>query len=75
MTVALDPGLPRDSLAQLIVADIAPSKGALSSEFQGYIDAMKKIEDEKVTTRKEAQQILTPYEPVSILVENSSLID
>lgn len=74
MTVALDPGLPRDSLAQLIVADIAPSKGALSSEFQGYIDAMKKIEDEKVTTRKEAQQILTPYEPVRILFENLGLI-
>ena len=32
MTVALDPGLPRDSLAQLIVADIAQSKGSLSSE-------------------------------------------
>ena len=64
MTVALDPDLPHDLLAQLIVEDIAPSKGPLSSEFQGYIEAMKKIESSSVTTRKEAQEILTPYEPV-----------
>lgn len=64
MSVALDPDLPHDSLAHLLVADIAPSKGALSPEFQGYVEAMKKIEDSKVTTRKEAQQILTPYEKV-----------
>ncbi len=68
MSVALDPDLPQDSLAHLLVADIAPSKGALSPEFQGYVEAMRKIEDSKVTTRKEAQQILTPYEKVYELV-------
>ena len=33
MTVALDPDLPRELLAHLIVADIAPARGALSPEF------------------------------------------
>ena len=45
MSVALSPALPPDLLSNLIVADIAPSKGKLSSEFQSYIDAMKKIEE------------------------------
>jgi hypothetical protein len=64
MSVALDPDLPYDLLSHLIIADIAPSTGALSAEFTGYIEAMKKIEDSGVTTRKEAQDILTPYESV-----------
>ncbi|EKM57806.1 uncharacterized protein PHACADRAFT_182246 [Phanerochaete carnosa HHB-10118-sp] len=63
MSVALSPELPRELLAHLIIADMAPSKGALSSEFQGYVKAMKKIEDSHVTTRQEAQKILAPYEP------------
>ena len=69
MAVALSRELPDDLLTHLIVADIAPSKGALSSEFQGYIDAMKKIESSGVTTRQEAQHILAPYEPVNMTVE------
>lgn len=64
MTVALSPDLPPNLLSQLIVADIAPSKGALSPEFQAYVEAMKKIEESQVTTRKDAQQILSAYEPV-----------
>ena len=66
MTVALHPDLPHDLLAHLLVADIAPAKGALSPEFQGYVDAMKKIEDSDATTRKDAQHILSEYEPVCI---------
>jgi len=62
MTVALSPDTPSDLLSHLIVADIAPAKGALSSEFRGYVDAMKKIEASEVKTRKEAQAILAPYE-------------
>lgn len=64
MSVALSPELPKELLAHLIVADIAPSNGALSSEFRGYVEAMKKIEDSHVTTRQEAQKMLAPYEPV-----------
>ena len=64
MTVALDANLPADLLSKLIVADIAPSIGALSPEFQGYIEAMKKIEDNGVTSRQEADRLLKPYEKV-----------
>lgn len=63
MSVALSPDCPPD-LRHLIVADIAPSKGPLSREFSGYVEALKKIEASKVTSRKEAQDILRPYEQV-----------
>ena len=64
MAVALSPELPADAIENLIVADIAPSNGALSTEFQSYIEAMKKIEQSKVNSRRKAQDILAPYEPV-----------
>jgi len=62
MTVALNPDTPQDLLSHLIVADIAPSKGALSREFDGYIQALKKIHESRVQSRREAQKILEPYE-------------
>ncbi|KAI0787738.1 alpha/beta-hydrolase [Fomes fomentarius] len=62
MTVALDPELPANRLSHLIVADIAPSRGTLSSEFQGYVEAMQKIEEAGVKTRQEADRVLKPYE-------------
>lgn len=67
MAFALDPNLPQNMLSNLIVADIAPSKGDLSPEFKGYVDGMKKIEASKVSTRKEAQDILAEYEKVRTL--------
>ncbi|GJE85563.1 alpha/beta-hydrolase [Phanerochaete sordida] len=63
MSVALSPHLPEELLAQLIVADMAPSKGALSPEHEGYIEGMMKIEQSQITTRKDAQKILADYEP------------
>lgn len=64
MTVALSPVLPADTIEHLIVADIAPSNASvISSEFQNYIEAMNKIEKSKVSSRREAQDILAPYEP------------
>ncbi|KZP09023.1 alpha/beta-hydrolase [Athelia psychrophila] len=62
MAVALSPALSQDALTNLIVADIAPSRGDLSPEFRGYVEGMKKIMVAKVGTRKEAQAILTEYE-------------
>ncbi|GBE84401.1 alpha/beta-hydrolase [Sparassis latifolia] len=62
MTVALSPETPPDLLRHLIVADIAPSRGALSPEFSDYVIAMQTIEERKVTSRKEAQDILSEYE-------------
>ncbi|OCH94808.1 alpha/beta-hydrolase [Obba rivulosa] len=64
MTVALNRETPEDILSHLIVADIAPSKGKLSDEFDGYIRALKKIEESHVRTRQDAQKILEPYEKV-----------
>jgi len=64
MALALSPDLPSGVLKNLIVADIAPSKGDLSDEFKGYIEGMKKIEAAKVSSRKEAQDLLANYESV-----------
>ena len=64
MAVALSPELPADAIENLIVADIAPSSASLSTEFQGYIDAMNKIEQGNINSRREAHDILSPYEPV-----------
>ena len=67
MTVALSPALPAGTIDHLIVADIAPSSASIiSSEFQGYIEAMRKIENSGVCSRREAQDILAPYEPVGL---------
>ncbi|TDL25623.1 alpha/beta-hydrolase, partial [Rickenella mellea] len=62
MALALRNDLPDDLLTNLIIADIAPSRGQLSADFRGYVEAMQKIEGSWVTTRKEAQEILEPYE-------------
>ena len=68
MTVALSPVLPADTIQNLIVADIAPSNASqVSPEFQRYIEAMNKIEQSRVSSRREAQDILAPYEPVGSL--------
>ena len=65
MSVALNPECPPD-LRHLIVADIAPSKGPLSREFSGYVEALKKIEASRVSSRQAAQDILRPYEQVRL---------
>ncbi|KAJ7167719.1 alpha/beta-hydrolase [Mycena filopes] len=62
MAMALEPSLPPATLSKLIVVDIAPVRGELSDEFKGYISAMKKIEADKVSNRKEALVILNEYE-------------
>ncbi|KIM39337.1 hypothetical protein M413DRAFT_415968 [Hebeloma cylindrosporum] len=52
-------------LSQLIVLDIAPSIGSLSSDFIQYIHVMQKIEDLPpgvIKTRTDADNILKPYE-------------
>jgi hypothetical protein len=64
MAVALSTELPADTIEHLIVADIAPSNAALSTQFQGYVEAMNKVEQSKVSSRREAQDILAPYELV-----------
>lgn len=63
MATALSPELPRDTLSNLIVVDIAPSRAlSLSQEFTGYFEGMQKVEDAQVSTRQDAQSILMEYE-------------
>lgn len=68
MAFALNPELPPCLLDNLIVADIAPSKGTLSAEFMTYIKAMKEIEAAGVFTSKEALKILHRYEKVRLVL-------
>ncbi|RDB25624.1 Abhydrolase domain-containing protein C22H12.03 [Hypsizygus marmoreus] len=66
MSVALHPSLSEPAnkhlLSKLIVADVAPTRMQLSPEFKGYVEAMQKIEGLNLTSRKEALDVLEPYE-------------
>jgi len=63
MATALSPELAPNVLSNLIVVDIAPSRApTLSDEFAGYFEGMQKVEDAQVSTRQDAQSILTEYE-------------
>jgi len=62
MATALSPELAPNALSNLIVVDIAPSRApSLSDEFVGYFEGMQKVEDAQVSTRQDAQTILTEY--------------
>lgn len=61
MTLALRrPG----EVAGVVSVDNAPVRAALSRDFTKYIQAMREIEDAKVTKQKEADDILQRYEDV-----------
>ncbi|KAG1736539.1 alpha beta-hydrolase [Suillus lakei] len=62
MALALDPELPSDLLANLIVSDIAPVRAKVSQDTVQHIRAMEKIEAGNVSTRKEADEIMSEYE-------------
>ncbi|KAG5638545.1 hypothetical protein H0H81_012046 [Sphagnurus paluster] len=68
MSVALHPSLSEaentNILSNLVVVDVAPTRAQLSPEFKGYVEAMKKIESMQVRSRKEALELLEPYESV-----------
>ena len=61
MTVALrDP----NACANIIAVDNAPVDAALASDFPRYVEGMRKVEDGKVKSQKEADEILEPYAKV-----------
>ena len=61
MTVALrDPS----ACANIIAVDNAPVDAALASDFPRYVEGMRKVEDRKVKSQKEADEILEPYAKV-----------
>jgi pimeloyl-ACP methyl ester carboxylesterase len=61
MTMALrDPSC----CANIIAVDNAPVDAALASDFPRYVEGMRKVEDAKVKSQKEADGILEPYAKV-----------
>lgn len=67
MALALSPE-QNDLLSKLVVVDIAPARGSLSSDFKSYLDAMRAVERAHVSTRKEALAILEEVETVRLLL-------
>lgn len=53
-----------DSCADIIAVDNAPVDAALASEFPRYVEGMRKVEEAKCKSQKEADQILEPYAKV-----------
>jgi len=76
MATALSPELPPDALSNLIVVDIVPSRASpLSQEFAAYFEGMQKVEDAQVSTRQDAQTILTEYEKVTHWLRPTKILD
>lgn len=48
-------------ISRIIVVDNAPVEATLTSSFPKYIQAMRKIEDSKLTKQSEADEILRDY--------------
>ncbi|THV05638.1 alpha/beta-hydrolase, partial [Dendrothele bispora CBS 962.96] len=65
MTTVLGRYLPPSTIANLVVADIAPIKGKVSRASVSYFEAMKKIESMKLKTKKEARNVLAEWEKAS----------
>lgn len=53
------------------MVDISPAVGKVSPEFQAYINAMHQIQDAKVQSRKEADDLLQETEPVRFTLARS----
>lgn len=52
------------------MVDISPAVGKISPEFQAYINAMRQIQDAKVQSRKEADDLLQETEPVRLFTRS-----
>lgn len=50
--------------ANIIAVDNAPVDAALASDFPKYVEGMRRVEQGKVKSQKEADQILEPYAKV-----------
>lgn len=72
MTYALSDEAQKDGrLEKLVVVDIAPSNGSIGSEFKAYVAAMKRIDERKLKSRKEAQEAMKETESVCALTFTS----
>jgi hypothetical protein len=72
MTVALNlsSSTPdtENSLSNLVVSDIAPTRADLSDDFVQYIHIMSKVEQMGLKTRAEAGKVLEEYEKVCLVI-------
>jgi len=66
MALALHPELPSDLLADLIVSDIAPVRAKVSQDTVQHIRAMEIIQAGNISTRKEADEIMSEHEQVRL---------
>jgi hypothetical protein len=55
----------KSAVEKLVVADIAPSIGKLSDEFEAYVRQMKELDARGVKSRKEAHAVMSEVEKVS----------
>ncbi|WFD36998.1 methionyl aminopeptidase [Malassezia cuniculi] len=62
MSVALDPELEDARVSGMISVDISPAVGDISTEFITYTKRMIEIDDARVTTRTEADDMLKDVE-------------
>jgi pimeloyl-ACP methyl ester carboxylesterase len=53
-----------DCCANIIAVDNAPVDAALASDFPRYVEGMRKVEEARVKSQKEADAILEPYAKV-----------
>ncbi|ORX36341.1 Alpha/Beta hydrolase protein [Kockovaella imperatae] len=63
MALALNDRL-NSPLRSLISVDMSPAKGRLSPEFAAYTEAMMEINEKRVKSRAEADEILRKTEPI-----------
>ena len=68
MSFALHPEL-QDKVRRLIVIDIAPSIGNISTEFRSYTNIMKDIQNKGVRSRKEADDMMREVVPVGSILQ------
>ena len=72
MALALHPELSSNLLTDLIVSDIAPVRAKVSEDTVQHIHAMERIQASNITTRKEADEILSEHEKVPLITAMSS---
>lgn len=53
-----------DLLANVVAVDNAPVDATLKSDFAGYVQGMRRVEDAGVKKQSEADEILKEYAPV-----------
>lgn len=62
MSVALDRALGAERVARMVSVDMSPAEGPISRDFIAYTQRMIEIDDARVSSRKEADEMLSTVE-------------